>query len=137
MQQREYPVWMHRSRSERCFQRRLVEPGLARLNGVSWTRSCRVVDLRAPAIDIVVDDDAAGSTASVEPRPFRVPGATRSERLDGLTRGDSPTEPERIKIVAAVIGKEVALLTVRSWPRDDVEAAMERIVSTFEIVARS
>ena len=39
--------------------------------------------------------------------------------------------------VAAVSGQEVVLLTVRSWPRDDVEAAMERIVSTFEIVARS
>ena len=75
--------------------------------------------------------------ASVEPRPLRVPGATRSERLDGLTRGDSATEPERITIVAAVIDKEVVLLTVRSWPRDDVEAAMERIVSTFEIVAGS
>jgi uncharacterized protein DUF6714 len=74
--------------------------------------------------------------ASVNPRPLRVPGAARSERLEGLTRGDSPTEPERIKLVAAAIGKEVVLLTVRSWPRDDVEAAMERIVSTFEIVAR-
>lgn len=39
-------------------------------------------------------------------------------------------------IVAAVSGQEVVLLTVRSWPRDNVEAAMERIVSTFEIVAR-
>jgi hypothetical protein len=86
----------------------------------------------------IIERAAAGlRAASVEPRPFRVPGATRSERLDGLTHGDSPTEPERIKIVAAVIGKEVALLTVRSWPRDDVEAAMDRIVSTFEIVARS
>jgi len=28
------------------------------------------------------------------------------------------------------------LLTVRSWPRDDVEAAMERIVGAFEILAR-
>jgi hypothetical protein len=86
----------------------------------------------------VMERAAAGlRAASVEPLPLPVPGATRSERLDGLTRGDSPTEPERIKIVAAVIGKEVVLLTVRSWPRDDVEAAMERIVSTFEIVARS
>lgn len=80
---------------------------------------------------------AAGlRAASAEPRPFRVPGATRSERLDGLTRGDSPTEPERIMIVAAVTGQEVVLLTVRSWPRNDVEAAMERIVAAFEIVAR-
>ena len=85
----------------------------------------------------IMERAAAGlRAAGAEPRPLRVPGATRSERLDGLTRGDSPTEPERIMIVAAVSGQEVVLLTVRSWPRDNVEAAMERIVSTFEIVAR-
>jgi Family of unknown function (DUF6714) len=84
----------------------------------------------------IMDRAASGlRAASVEPRPLRVPGATRSERLDGLTRGASPTEPERVMIVAAVIGQEVVLLTVRSWPRDDVEAAMERIVAMFEIVA--
>ena len=85
----------------------------------------------------IMERAAAGlRAASVAPRSLRVPGATRSERLDGLTRGDSPTEPERIMIVAAVIGQQLILLTVRSWPRDDVEAAMERIVAAFEIVAR-
>jgi hypothetical protein len=74
--------------------------------------------------------------ASVKPRSLRVPGARRSECLDGLTRGHSPTEPERITIVAAVVGQEVVLLTIRSWPRADVERAMERIVGTFEILAR-
>jgi hypothetical protein len=79
---------------------------------------------------------AAGlRAASVERWHLRVPGATRSERLDGLTRGDSPIEPERIVIVAAVIRDEVVLLTVRSWPRDDVEAVLDRIVAAFEIVA--
>ncbi len=86
----------------------------------------------------IMERAAAGlRAASVAPRSLRVPGVKRSERLDGLTRGDSPTEPERIMIVAAVIGQELILLTVRSWPRDDVEAAMERIVAAFEIVARS
>lgn len=85
----------------------------------------------------VVERAASGLRAeSVASRPLRVPGATRSERVDGLTRGDSPTEPERITIAAAGIGDEVVLLTLRSWPRDDVEAAMERIVATFEIVGR-
>ena len=74
--------------------------------------------------------------ASVEQRRVCVPGARQSERLDGLTRGNSPTEPERITIVAAVVGRQVVLLTLRSWPRADVEAAMERIVGTFEILAR-
>jgi hypothetical protein len=84
----------------------------------------------------IMDGAAAGlRAASLEPRPVRVPGATRSERLDGLTRGNSPAEPERIMIVVAAIGQEVVLLTVRSWPREDVQAAMERIAAAFEIVA--
>ena len=85
----------------------------------------------------IMDRAATGlRAASLEPRPVRVPGATRSERLDGLTRGNSPAEPERIMIVVAVIGQEVVLLTVRSWPRADVQAAMERIAAAFEIVVR-
>ena len=72
--------------------------------------------------------------ASVARSSLRVPGARQSERLDGLTRGNSPAEPERITIVAAVVGQEVVLLTVRSWPRADVEAAMDRIAGTFEIL---
>ena len=83
----------------------------------------------------VLERAAIGLRAgSVERRPWRVAGAKRCERLDGLTRGDSPAEPERITVVAGVIDQEVVLLTVRSWPRDDVEAAMEQIVVSFEIV---
>ena len=79
---------------------------------------------------------AAGLRApSVDVRPVRVAGASRSERLEGLTRGNSPTEPERVTIVAAVAHDAVVLLTVRSWPRRDVEAAIERIVATFAVVA--
>lgn len=85
----------------------------------------------------IMERAAAGLRAgSVRSRRVRVPGATRSQRLDGLTRGHSPAEPERIMIVAAVASQEVVLLTVRSWPREDVEAAMERIVGAFEIVVR-
>ena len=38
--------------------------------------------------------------------------------------------PERITLVGAVAGQAVVMLTVRSWPRDDVEVSMERIVSS-------
>ena len=86
----------------------------------------------------VVDRAAAGlRAASVQARPVHVPGSARSERRDGLTRGNSPAEPERIVLVGAVAGQQVVLLTIRSWPRDDVEAAMERIVATFEVVAQT
>jgi hypothetical protein len=71
--------------------------------------------------------------ARVEPRPVRVPGATRAERLDGLTQGDSPAEPQRITLVFAVVGGDVVTLTVRTWPRDDVEVEVERIVSSFTV----
>ena len=79
---------------------------------------------------------AAGLRAAhVDVRRVRVAGARRSQRLDGLTRGYSPAEPERLTIVAAVLRDAVVLLTVRSWPRDDVEAAIERIVGSFALAS--
>jgi hypothetical protein len=71
--------------------------------------------------------------ASVEPKDVRVPGSRAAERLDGMTLGYSPAEPERIAMVAAQTGAETVLLTVRSWPREDVEAAIERIVGSFRL----
>jgi uncharacterized protein DUF6714 len=116
---------------------RTVEVGSGTLCGdVPTMVAVNVTPLAGRHLRHVMERAAAGLRAgSVEPRRWRVPGATRSERLDGLTRGDSPVEPERITIVGAVIDREVVLLTVRSWPRDDVEAAMERIVAAFEILA--
>jgi hypothetical protein len=63
-----------------------------------------------------------------------VPGAARAERLDGSTRGDSPAEPQRITLVAAAAGAITVLLTIRSWPREDVDAAVERIAESFVLV---
>ena len=71
---------------------------------------------------------------SVESRRVRVPGATRSARLDGLTGARSPASGQRIVIVAAVAGQNVVMLTVRSWPRHDVDAVVERILDGFEII---
>ena len=79
---------------------------------------------------------AAGLRAAhVDVRRVRVAGARRSQRLDGLTRGESPAEPERVAIVAAVLRADVVLLTVRSWPRDDVDVAIERIVGSFALAS--
>jgi hypothetical protein len=79
---------------------------------------------------------AAGGlrAARVDPRGIRVPGAARAGRLDGSTRGDSPAEPQRITLVAAAVGAVTVLLTIRSWPREDVDAAVERIAESFELV---
>jgi hypothetical protein len=104
---------------------------------VPTTVAINMMPLASRRLRQVVERAAAGlRAASVEPRSVRVAGTRRSERVDGLTRGDSPAEPEHITIVAAVGGEGIVLLTVRSWPRDDVEAEVERIVGAFEILAR-
>jgi hypothetical protein len=72
----------------------------------------------------------AGETRS---RVVNVRGADRAERVDGLTRGHSPAEPERITLVAATAGASLVLLTVRSWPRPDVDVESERIVGSFAL----
>lgn len=105
---------------------------------VPTTVAVNLTPLAGRQLHQVLERAATGlRAASVEPRPVRVPGAARSERFDGLTRGASPAEPERITLVAAVVDDEVALLTIRSWPRDDVQAAVERIVGAFEMVGRA
>ena len=67
------------------------------------------------------------------PRSIPVPGSPRAERLDGLTRGDSPAEPQRLAMVFAVSGDELVTLSVRWWPRDDVDREVERLLDSFEI----
>jgi len=69
-------------------------------------------------------------------RPVVVPGSPRAERLDGLTHGDSPAEPQTLAIVFAVAGDELVTLSIRSWPRDDLIREVERILASFEIIAR-
>ena len=70
---------------------------------------------------------------TVPPRPILVPGSAHAERLDGLTPGDSPAEPQRLAMVFAVAGDELVSLSIRWWPRDDVDREAERILDSFEI----
>jgi hypothetical protein len=70
----------------------------------------------------------------VQRRSIAVPGSPRAERLDGLARGDNPAEPQTLAIVIATAREELVTLTVRSWPRDDLDRAVERILRSFEIV---
>jgi hypothetical protein len=67
-------------------------------------------------------------------RPIVVPGSSRAERLDGLTHGDSPAEPQMLAIVFAVAGDELVTLSIRSWPRDDLAREVDRILASFEII---
>jgi hypothetical protein len=70
----------------------------------------------------------------VSPRSVGLRGSLAAERLDGFTHGDSPAEPQRLAMVFGVSGHELVTLSVRSWPRADVDREVERIVQSFEIV---
>lgn len=69
-----------------------------------------------------------------DPVDTAVRGSLRARRLDG-THGCNPAEPMALTLVFAEAGDELVMLSVRSWPRDDVRAVVERIVASFEIVA--
>lgn len=67
-------------------------------------------------------------------RSIAVPGSSHAERLDGLTHGDSPAEPQTLAMIFAVADDELVTLSIRSWPREDLAREVERIVSSFEII---
>jgi len=69
------------------------------------------------------------------PRSLVVSGSPQAKRLDGLTHGDSPAEPQRVAMVFAIAGEELVTLTIRSWPRDDVDREVEQILDSFNIIA--
>jgi hypothetical protein len=71
---------------------------------------------------------------AVQPRSILVPGSGHAKRLDGLTPGDSPAEPQKLAMVFAVAGDELVSLSIRWWPRDDVDREAERILDSFEII---
>ena len=63
------------------------------------------------------------------PHSIFVAGSPEAMRLDGLTRGNSPAEPQALTMVFAVAGRELVTLSIRSWTRDDVHREIERIVN--------
>jgi hypothetical protein len=68
------------------------------------------------------------------PHSIIVRGSHEAMRLDGLTRGHSPAEPQALTMVFAVVGRELVTLSIRSWTRDDVHREIERIINSFEVV---
>jgi Family of unknown function (DUF6714) len=68
------------------------------------------------------------------PRSIVVSGSPRAERLDGLTHGDSPAEPQTLTRVFAIARDELVSLSIRSWPREDLGREVERIVDSFQII---
>jgi hypothetical protein len=72
---------------------------------------------------------------TVSPRSIAVAGSPRAERLDGLTHGDSPAEPQTLAMVFAAARDELVTVSIRSWPRPDLAREVERILQSFEIIA--
>jgi hypothetical protein len=72
---------------------------------------------------------------AVTPRAVEVPHARQAQRLDGLTLGDSPAEPQVMTLVFAVGGSDLYLLSISAWPRDDVARSVEAIVASFALIA--
>jgi hypothetical protein len=72
---------------------------------------------------------------AVLPRVMSVRGSSRAKRLDGFAHGDSPADTQRLAMVFAVAHHELVTLSIRSWPRADVDKEVERIVQSFEVLA--
>jgi hypothetical protein len=71
--------------------------------------------------------------APVAAAPMAVPGARCAARLDGLTHGDSPAEPQWLTMVLAETGSGRVTVSIRTWERDDIRDVVERIVRSLEI----
>jgi hypothetical protein len=69
----------------------------------------------------------------VSARSIAIPGASRAERIDGLSHGDSPAEPHMLTVVLAATRDEIVTLTVQTWPREDLAREVERIVHSFTL----
>jgi len=72
---------------------------------------------------------------SVSARQVPVRGCQHAHRMDGMTHGDSPAEPEALTLLFATAGPELVTLSIRTWTRDDVQREVERIIERFAIVA--
>ena len=68
-------------------------------------------------------------------RDVTVPGARAARRIDGMTHGDSPAEPQQLTMLVAESGGQIFTLTIHTCPREDVAREVERIVASFEIAA--
>jgi hypothetical protein len=72
------------------------------------------------------------------PRRIRVPGATDAVRIDGDVEFDglgAADDRERCIAVCAKRRRQVVGLTIRCRPEDAVEAELEPIIASFELVS--
>jgi hypothetical protein len=114
---------------------RRVETWAGYLRGDAHTVvAVNVLPISFQSLADAVQARAALYRATPTRRSVDVRGARQAVRLDGLSHGDSPAEPQALTLVFAEDGKSLVMLSSRAWPRDDVAVDVERIVNSFELV---
>ena len=69
-------------------------------------------------------------------RSIGVPGSVHATRLDGMIDGQSPAEPQTFVMILAAAGNELVTLSIRSWPRADLDREVDRIAQSLEITSK-
>jgi hypothetical protein len=64
-----------------------------------------------------------------------VPGARAAVRVDGQAGWASPAEPRQMTMLLAVSGDELVTVSIRTWPREDVNREVERIVASLRLAS--
>ena len=72
---------------------------------------------------------------AVVPQPVVVAGSRHARRLDGLSPGTSPAEPQTLVMVFAATADELVTMSIKSWPREDIDREVERMARSLELVA--
>ena len=93
-----------------------------------------VTPLPVRSLDDAVQARTALFREPITRRPIAVPGSPRAERLGGRTNGHSPAEPHTLAVLFAVAGDELVTLSIRSWPRDDLDREVAHMLDSFELV---
>lgn len=71
------------------------------------------------------------------PRRIRIRGAADAVRLDGIIEFDglgAKDDRERVAVIAAKAHGDATSLTVRTRPEDGIDAEVEAILASFELV---
>jgi hypothetical protein len=84
----------------------------------------------------LIGKPCAVSQDQTEPRREQHAGdnISRAESHEHGRNCQPPAEPQTLAMIFAIARDELATLSIRSWPRDDLALEVERILDSFEII---
>ena len=91
-----------------------------------------VTPLAARTLEDSVDLYARFFEVSATPIPVDVPGARRAVRLDAVTPSEDRGEQQVLIIIVAESDEQVTL-TIRTWEREDLRRAIDRIAASLDL----